>query len=73
MLYVFRYLLVSIINFIGQSHTNFKINELGHYTAHVRRTTGNWNVHDDLLLKVKTYKNAENTIIQPHILFYIKQ
>lgn len=68
----YRYSLFSMVHYVGESYSKGNIGKLGHYNAHIRRSDRMWNVHDDLLDKVKIYKTSENIEIQPHILFYVK-
>lgn len=50
------------MNYIGEPYSRSSSEEIGHYTSHVKRPNGLWNIHDDLVNKV-----------QSHILFYVKE
>lgn len=63
---LYWYLLAGVINFDDPTMKRRDACELGHYTIHMPRA----NVHDDLTVTVKIYKNVEKSNIQLHILYY---
>jgi len=61
------------VNYIGEPYSRSSSEEIGHYTSHVKRANGLWNIHDDLVNKITTYKNTDKIEVQPHVLFYVKE
>jgi ubiquitin C-terminal hydrolase len=44
----------------------------GHYVSHIRRSNGQWEMHNDLIKNILNYNFQQKQKVSPHLIIYTK-